>query len=63
MKVIITSDCVNCGLCSDIAPEIFRANDELDIAEVIRNPMTAEEEGMAREAADSCPTNAIQITE
>ena len=63
MKVLITSDCVNCGLCSDIAPEIFRANDDLDIAEVIRNPLSANEEGLAKEASDSCPTSAIQITE
>lgn len=63
MKVLITSDCVNCGLCSDIAPEIFRANDELDIAEVIRNPSSGDEEKITQEAADSCPTSAIKITE
>ncbi len=63
MKVLITSDCVNCGLCSDIAPEIFRANDVLDITEVIRNPTAGNEEKATQEAADSCPTAAIIITE
>jgi ferredoxin len=63
MKVLITSDCVNCGLCNEIAPEIFRVNNDLDIAEVIRNPTSGNEEKMTQEAADSCPTDAIKITE
>lgn len=63
MKIMITSDCVNCGLCSDIAPEIFRTNDELDIAEVIRLPQSPEEEAAAQEAADSCPSEAILISD
>lgn len=59
MKIIITSDCVTCGLCRDIAPEIFRMNDMIDIAEVIRNPETEEEISRTMEAIASCPENAI----
>jgi ferredoxin len=63
MKVIITSNCVICRLCSEIAPEIFSYNDVIDIAEVIRNPQTEDENSRTQEAINSCPSNAIQKTE
>ena len=59
MKIIINSDCVTCGLCAEIAPEIFRMNDQIDIAEVIRNPESEAEITLAIEAIASCPENAI----
>ncbi|MBI9049012.1 MAG: ferredoxin [Anaerolineaceae bacterium] len=63
MKIVITSDCVTCGLCADIAPEIFRMDEELDIAVVIREPETDQETMQVQESADSCPSEAIHLTE
>ena len=51
---------ISCGLCVTIAPEVFELDDE-DIAIVIADPVPAENEAEAQEAADSCPTDAISI--
>jgi ferredoxin len=63
MKITVTLDCIICGLCTEIAPEIFRINEKNAIAEIIRNPQTTEEISQTNEAVDSCPTDAIQITD
>lgn len=62
MKTRIDADlCTGCGLCPDIAPEVFELNGE--VAEVIANPVPAGAEDKAREAAESCPVEAIIIEE
>ncbi|MGB4290900.1 MAG: ferredoxin, partial [Dethiobacteria bacterium] len=49
------------GVCEDICPEVFELGDEK--AEVKVNPVPAEYEEKCREAAEECPTEAIEITE
>lgn len=53
--------CIACGLCVGICPEIFEL-DDTGKANVVRQPDTTEEE-LTREAAISCPVDAIVITE
>lgn len=61
MKAVVDRDaCISCGLCVTICPEVFELDDE-DIATVIADPVPAENEAEAQEAADSCPTDAITI--
>lgn len=61
MKAVVDRDaCISCGLCVTICPEVFELDDE-DIATVIADPVPAENEASAQEAADSCPTDAISI--
>lgn len=61
MKAVVDRDaCISCGLCVTIAPDVFELDDE-DIATVIADPVPAENEAEAQEAADSCPTDAISI--
>jgi len=48
--------CISCELCSSIAPEVFRMNED-NLAEVY-NPEGASEE-LIQEAIDSCPVNCI----
>ena len=61
MKAVVDREaCISCGLCVTIAPEVFEFDDE-DIAIVIADPVPAENEAEAQEAADSCPTDAISI--
>jgi len=49
-------ECIGCGLCTEIAPEVFRMNGEK--AEAYKdNGENAEE------ACSSCPVNAISKTE
>jgi len=62
MKVrIIKEECIACGVCADIAPEIFEMGD--DAAEVKVDDVPASEQEAVREAAESCPTEAIEIEE
>ncbi len=61
MKVSVDPEvCTGCGPCVDICPEVFELNDE-GIAIVKTNPVPPGLEESCREAADSCPTEAISI--
>lgn len=55
-------DCIACGLCSSICPEVFEP-DEDDIAVVIADPIPEDALEDAQEAEESCPTDAISIEE
>lgn len=63
MKVKVNQDaCIGCGACAAICPEVFELNDEgISIAKQEEVPTVQEE--MARDAADSCPTGAIEVEE
>lgn len=63
MKAIVDRDaCISCSLCATICPEVFEMDDE-DIAVVIADPVPSDQADSAREAAESCPTDAISIEE
>ncbi len=53
-------ECISCGLCVEICPEVFRLNDK-DLSEVY-NPAGAPE-AKIQEAIDSCPVQCIQWKE
>lgn len=61
MKICINkNDCIGCGLCADIAPEVF----EVDGATAAYiGEITDENINSAAEAADGCPVGAISIKE
>lgn len=62
MKVrIIREECIACGVCADIAPEVFEMGDEA--AEVKVEEVPPSEQAAVREAAESCPTEAIAVDE
>ena len=50
--------CIGCGLCVSIAPEVFELGS--DGKARVKNPDACNKE--CREAADSCPANAISIS-
>jgi ferredoxin len=58
---IIREECIACGVCADIAPMIFEMGE--DAAEVKVEEIPPSKQDAAREAADSCPTEAIVIEE
>lgn len=61
MKVTINRDaCIGCGVCVNICPAVFELDDE-NIAVVKVNPVPQEEEAAARDAAQSCAVEAIEI--
>ena len=50
-------DCIACGNCEAVCPEVFRLNENLGHSEVI-NPQGAPEEKI-QEAMDQCPAQCI----
>lgn len=60
MKATVDKDaCTGCELCTQTCPEVFQMAD--GIAEAYTNPVPKEYEESARQAADECPVEAIQI--
>lgn len=55
-----THDCIDCNACYSLAPENFRQNDDREFAVVHRQPASAAEENLCREALDACPVEAIR---
>ena len=61
MRATVDADaCTGCGLCPDICPEVFELNDD-GIAEVKVDSVPSEAADSAREAAESCPVEAISL--
>jgi ferredoxin len=52
--------CTGCGLCPDICPDVFELDDS-GKAFAKTNPIPADAEESAEEAAQSCPVNAITV--
>lgn len=61
-KVYIDEDeCIGCGLCEEICPEVFKLNEETDIAEIIKPE--GGPEALIDEAIESCPVECIGWTD
>ena len=62
MKAIVDQDaCIGCGLCPETCPEVFEMPEDKALVKVDTVPPGAEDK--AREAAESCPVDAITIEE
>lgn len=63
MKVKVNKDaCIGCGACAAICDEIFEINDE-GLSDAKVEEVKEELQDEVRDAADSCPTGAIEIEE
>ncbi len=61
MKATVDPDtCIGCELCPTICPEVFKMGDD-GIAHTIVDKVPADFLATAREAAESCPVQAIKI--
>jgi ferredoxin len=64
MKVRVDEDlCAGCGTCAEICPQIFKMEDDLAAVIIGDKPVPSEQEALCREAADSCPVEAIIMEE
>ena len=62
MKAVVDADlCTGCELCVDTCPDVFEMGDDVAVAKV--DVVPAEFEDDARDAAESCPAEAISIEE
>ncbi len=59
MKARVTEDCIACGRCIEICPDVFEMGE--DIAQVKVDEVPKEFQEATQEAADECPTSAIVI--
>ncbi len=63
MKVKVNKDaCIGCGACASICPDVFELNDE-GLSEAKVEEVKDELQDEVRDAADSCPTGAIEVKE
>jgi ferredoxin len=51
--------CIDCDLCREIAPEVFKRDDDEGLSYVWRQPTTPAEIAAAEMAHHSCPTETI----
>ena len=54
---IVEEECIACGACAEICPEVFVLNESLGFAQVL-NPGGAPEEKI-QEAIDACPVQCM----
>jgi ferredoxin len=60
LPLVELSDCISCGVCAEVSPEVFRLNDAgyIEIAELETYP-----EYEVNEAIKYCPTDCINWIE
>lgn len=55
----VDSNCIDCDLCRETAPSVFRRDEDNGNSIVFHQPETEEEEELAHEAKEGCPVEAI----
>ena len=60
MKTIVNEDCIGCGMCEGVCPEVFQL-DGSGMSQVVGD--TDLHVDSVQEAAEICPVNAIEISE
>jgi ferredoxin len=55
----VDSNCIDCDLCRQTAPENFDRDDEGGHSYVKKQPETDEERQLCRDAMEDCPVEAI----
>jgi len=54
-------ECIGCGTCEEICDEVFRLNEDIEKADVIKAEGGPED--LIQEAIDSCPVECIHWEE
>ena len=58
MKCFVNENCIGCGLCTSLCPEVF-SMEYSPTAKAMEGEIPPELEDSARQARDSCPVAAI----
>ena len=55
----ITRECIDCDMCRETAPSVFRRDDDIGFSVAFHQPETEAERQQAEEALRGCPVEAI----
>jgi ferredoxin len=58
-RFYVDTQCIDCDVCRDMAPDHFMRNDEDAYSYVFQQPATQDEVDLCLEALQSCPVEAI----
>ncbi len=58
-KFYVDSQCIDCNLCRETAPENFKRDDDKGYSFVYKQAATPEEDKLCQEAMEACPVEAI----
>ena len=58
-KYYVDDQCLDCDLCRETAPTVFKRNDAGGYSYVARQPETEEEKTQCEESFEGCPMEAI----
>jgi ferredoxin len=58
-RYYVDSQCIDCDVCRDIAPDNFMRNTKRRYSFVYKQPENEGEESLCREAMEACPVEAI----
>lgn len=58
-KFYVDSQCIDCDLCRETAPDNFQRSDDEGYSYVYKQPENEEEEALCVEAMEGCPVEAI----
>ncbi len=63
MTATVNKDlCVGCEMCAQICPLVFSMGDD-GFATALTGPVPGDQEPLCREAAESCPVDAITVVD
>ncbi|MBF0197987.1 MAG: ferredoxin [Planctomycetes bacterium] len=58
-KYYVDTECIDCDVCRQTAPEVFLANEDGGYAYVAKQPENDDEVAQCEEALEACPVEAI----
>lgn len=58
MQVRVNDDCIGCGLCANICPEVFTMTDD-GVSQAVGD--ADQNSNGVLESAEACPVNAIEV--
>jgi len=58
-RYYVDTQCIDCDVCRDVAPENFTRHDDGGYSFVYQQPATEQEERQCQEALEACPVEAI----
>ena len=58
-KFYVDDQCLDCALCRDTAPTVFRRDDEVGVSYIYHQPESEEELALTAEVVTGCPCSAV----